>query len=64
MAETSTLKDSTTSPNAGTKPKVTPKTIIHEYLLERLSIYQELRELQRQVSLGPTLPPTCPDGND
>ena len=61
MADTSAPKDSSMSPTAGSTPKVTPKTIIHEYLLERLPVYRELRELQRQVSLDAPLLPASPD---
>lgn len=51
MTDISMPKDSINTTSADAKPKVKPKTIIHEYLLGRLPVYRELRELQRQVSL-------------
>lgn len=55
MADTSAPETPVTAPDGYTKPRVTTKTIIHEYLLERLPVYGELRELQRQVVLGRSL---------
>ncbi|KAH6635832.1 hypothetical protein F5144DRAFT_591164 [Chaetomium tenue] len=48
MADTSAPETPVTAPDENTKRRVTTKTIIHEYLLERLPVYGELRELQRQ----------------
>ncbi len=50
MAEISHVKPSPKPANADDTPKLRPNTLIQEYLLERLPIYRELRELQRQAS--------------
>ncbi|KAK3295260.1 uncharacterized protein B0H64DRAFT_321444 [Chaetomium fimeti] len=50
MADASPPQPASETPRVGLTPKTTPKTIIQEYLLERLPVYRELRELQRQAS--------------
>ncbi|KAH6838583.1 hypothetical protein B0I37DRAFT_449642 [Chaetomium sp. MPI-CAGE-AT-0009] len=48
MADTSLPESGIETPDVGTTPKATPKTIIQEYLLERLPVYREPRDLQKQ----------------
>ncbi len=55
MAEISESKTSPGPANANITPRVQPKALVQEYLLEHLPIYRELCELQRQASTNQLL---------